>query len=97
MPDIFFDPARVAQHVDELQAQLRHIRQLQQLIRKCRAKDFQHQPELERIQQRLEKMERYLVQMIAAMQDAVDHYRKLCGSAQAELEDDRSRVEDLFN
>lgn len=97
MPDIYFDPIKVIQYTDGLQAQLRHIRQLQELIRRCQANDSQHQPELERIQQRLEKLEWYLVQMLAAMQEAVDHYRRLCSGAEAELEDARSRVESLFN
>jgi len=97
MPDVYFDPARVAQHTDELQAQLRHIRRLQELICRCRANDFQHQPELERIQHRLEKLEQYLVRMLAAMQEAVENYRRLCGSAEEELEDARSHVEHLFD
>ena len=96
MSEIYFDPVKVEQRTDELQLELRHVRQFLQLIHQCRAKDPEHRQELDRSQKRLEDMERYLVQLIAALQDAVVRYRQLCTGMQVQLEENHSEVRHLY-
>lgn len=75
--EFYLDPGRLEQHNETVQEQLRHVRCFSQLIRQSKNYDTMHQKELTRIQQRLDRMERDLSQLITVTEDALTEYAAL--------------------
>lgn len=75
--EFYLDPGRLEQHNEIVREQLRHVRRFSQLIRQSKNYDTMHQKELTRIQQRLDRMERDLSQLITVTEDALTEYAAL--------------------
>lgn len=75
--EFYLDPGRLEQHNETVREQLRHVRRFSQLIRQSKNYDTMHQKELTRIQQRLDRMERDLSQLITVTGDALTEYAAL--------------------
>lgn len=75
--EFYLDPGRLEQHNETVREQLRHVRCFSQLIRQSKNYDTMHQKELTRIQQRLDRMERDLSQLITVTEDALTEYAAL--------------------
>ena len=79
---------RLEQRNENVREQLRHVRRFSELVRQSKKIDTMHQKELIRIQQRLDRMERNLSQLITATDDALAEYAKL----QQEMKDDMAQL-----
>ena len=64
--EFYLNPERLEQRNENVREQLRHVRRFSELVRQSKKIDTMHQKELIRIQQRLDRMERNLSQLITA-------------------------------
>lgn len=86
--EFYLNPERLEQRNENVREQLRHVRRFSELVRQGKKIDTMHQKELIRIQQRLDRMERNLSQLITATDDALAEYAKL----QQEMKDDMAQL-----
>ncbi|MCI6742550.1 MAG: hypothetical protein MR452_07970 [Faecalibacterium prausnitzii] len=75
--EFYLDPRRLEEHNEHIREQLRHVRRFSRLVAQSKEYDTMHQEELNRIQQRLERVERNLSQLITATDDALVEYAAL--------------------